>query len=1322
MKTVANSMESADMDFVFERSSSDAFLEAAPASAAPAEETLAYLGRVGASPNSKASLQPAPSATTVVMLDDLARSAPVDFDAEIQSAPAIAAVSVPKQSLFLPRSADESKDSAGWAFKNQTRGFASEEEVVKFSRSAFAERTKPMDAPMESAIGLQFDTATVQSARESSEVAAVAASGPAAGEGVFKSGIEKGIALQSDLSAPTSVTVESLGEELKKLPALAAVELQPEAGGQQVGQRGGARYDAFGQPVGGALNPGAVLPADAAKKQSFFGRSAGSVRQEAETLAKVEVPMFEDRRRGERHLVEREALRRVPAKPAQRGFASAAGEAPETPKVPPPAPPASGPEPAVLAGAMVALADKEGKLAEVPPPASPAVKAENSLAQNVVIRGLSDNYASVQLNQSVEDLRYDVMQNQEQAKEVAQLFAMPVVTGTSSPEPTAADPFPANKASTESRAKQLGIKPPAVFLPGQQDSSGVIVERQIESVRSGNRVPDERADDLSVRLASPSGQDVLLSENRGDAKAEHYAFGFNAAGVQSQTMAEGDEAAMASKYTTELAFGDNLAALSAGGPATGEDSSFEVQAGRMLKRKASKAKAPVAEQQLAEVAEAAEGEELDKRLGDLQGGLVGGGGMGGGGMTAMARLDSWKMATEEFHNAEPELAQQGLSGKSGSVQRKLDKLNELRSSAEREIEYTKSKLNEAARQLTVAEKASAPADLEKRRREVEIWQTRVGAAQLELDKVEQKTAEQLQSYQDTFFDGGDSAIEAGDMVHVFVLEDESLSGSYRVDANGWISIPRLGAVQLRGKELPGAERELKRQLEADPLKQATVMVERSSKAAVEAVEKKRKAEEARKKAEAEAKAKRKAAEEAAKKQSQAKPPKPKPNPEILTKENAFSTFSLNVSDVSFELAAASLEQGRLPEQASVRSEEFINAFDYHDPAPTGGDKLAFAWERAGDPFQHNRDLIRFSIQTAAIGREGGQPLNIVVLLDNSGSMERADRLAIVRQALRTLAAQMTPNDRISIVAFARTPRLWVNGMRGGDPDQLVGRVINLNPEGGTNLEAALDLGYEVAQTHYLPNGNNRVILFTDGAANLGDIDPERLKAMTEAQRKRGVALDCFGIGWEGYNDGLLEALSRNADGRYGFLNSPEEADAGFADQLAGSLRVAASNVKAQVEFNPRRVVSYRQIGYEKRQLKKEQFRDNTVDAAEIGAAEAGTALYSIQVNHEGEGPIGVARIRFMNPATGIYEELEWPLPYRKDAPALKDAPPSMRLAGAAASFAEWLAGSPYAGGVSPVALQNLLGGVAQVYANDGRPKQLETMIQQARQLSGMASK
>jgi len=448
------------------------------------------------------------------------------------------------------------------------------------------------------------------------------------------------------------------------------------------------------------------------------------------------------------------------------------------------------------------------------------------------------------------------------------------------------------------------------------------------------------------------------------------------------------------------------------------------------------------------------------------------------------------------------------------------------------------------------------------------------------------------------------------------------------------------------------------------------------------------------------------------------PPSLEPLPEIRTADNAFSTFSLNVSDVSFQLAASSLENGQMPDGARLRSEEFINAFDYRDPAPAPGQRVAFNWERARNPFAHNRELLRLSVQTAAAGREPGQPLNLVLLLDNSGSMERADRVQITEQMLRVLAAQLTGYDRVSFITFARTPRLIVDGAAGGNPEALLKQVTGLNPDGGTNLEDAMKLAYETAAKHFQANGNNRVILITDGAANLGNVDPAQLRERVIEQRKRGIALDCFGVGWEGYNDNLLESLSRNGDGRYGFLNDAENAPAQFASQLAGALQVAAADVKAQVEFNPNRVTVYRQIGYQQHQLTKEQFRDNTVDAAEIGAAEAGNALYSVEINPNGSGPIGTFRARYRVPSTGLYEEKEWVLDYTPAVPELEKSGPAMRLASTSAAFAEWLANSPYAQTVTPDALQNLLRGVPEVYSPDPRPAKLQAMIQQARAISG----
>ncbi|HSI16099.1 MAG TPA: von Willebrand factor type A domain-containing protein [Chthoniobacter sp.] len=444
---------------------------------------------------------------------------------------------------------------------------------------------------------------------------------------------------------------------------------------------------------------------------------------------------------------------------------------------------------------------------------------------------------------------------------------------------------------------------------------------------------------------------------------------------------------------------------------------------------------------------------------------------------------------------------------------------------------------------------------------------------------------------------------------------------------------------------------------------------------------------------------------------------PVPQPEVETRANPFSTFSLNVSDVSFKLAAASLEQNGMPDAATVRSEEFINAFDYRDPEPAPGAPLAFATERARYPFAQNRDLLRFSVKTAAAGRQPGRPLNIVLLLDKSGSMERADRVNIVREALRVLATQLQPQDKLSIVTFARTPRLWADGVAGDKVADTIARVNEITPEGGTNLEAALDLGYATALRHYTVGSINRVVLFTDGAANLGDIDPDALTKKVEEKRKKGVALDCFGIGWEGFNDDLLEQLTRNADGRYGFINTPEEAAENFAMQLAGALRVAASDVKVQVEFNPRRVKAYRQVGYAKHQLTKEQFRDNTVNAAQIGAAESGNALYVVEVDPRGEGDLATVRVRFRDPGTSDYHEHEWAVPFTGDVPPLEQASSALRLAGAASAFSEMLANNPFAAEVTSERLLNILSGVPPIYGADPRPMKLEWMIRQVRSVS-----
>jgi Mg-chelatase subunit ChlD len=443
---------------------------------------------------------------------------------------------------------------------------------------------------------------------------------------------------------------------------------------------------------------------------------------------------------------------------------------------------------------------------------------------------------------------------------------------------------------------------------------------------------------------------------------------------------------------------------------------------------------------------------------------------------------------------------------------------------------------------------------------------------------------------------------------------------------------------------------------------------------------------------------------------------PDPKPEVVTAEAPYSTFSLNVSDASFRLCQANLLNGQIPAPHVVRAEEFINAFDYRDPAPAKKMPLAFAWERSRHPFAHNRDLVRFSIQTAADGRQGGQPLNLVLAIDNSGSMERADRVAILREALKVLATKLRANDTLSVIAFSRTPRLWLDGLKGETVRAKLSNFDGLVPQGGTNIESALDLGYATALKHFIPGGNNRVILLTDGAANLGAIVPKNLVKKVEGYRKQGVALDCFGIGWDGYNDHLMEALARNGDGRYAFLNSATDIERDFGRKLAGALTVSAADIKVQVVFNPARVTTHRQVGYLRHQLKKEDFQNNTVDAAEIGAAESGNAIYVLQINDKGTGPLGKVHVRYREPVSGQYKEMSWPLPYRAKVPVLAEASPSLRLAASAATFAEWLGRSPFAADVDPSVIQKLLNGLEQSFPSDSPVKAFQQMVVGAHRL------
>jgi secreted protein with Ig-like and vWFA domain len=356
------------------------------------------------------------------------------------------------------------------------------------------------------------------------------------------------------------------------------------------------------------------------------------------------------------------------------------------------------------------------------------------------------------------------------------------------------------------------------------------------------------------------------------------------------------------------------------------------------------------------------------------------------------------------------------------------------------------------------------------------------------------------------------------------------------------------------------------------------------------------------------------------------------------------------------------------------------------------------------------------MRVPATGHGAGQPLRLTVLLDTSGSMERGDRAAAVHRAMEVLVSLLGPDDRVTLVGFAREPRLLAEQLPGNKAAQLLDIIARTPAQGGTNLEEALRLGGQLARRQFAANAQNRIVLLTDGAANLGNADPAQLAASIDALRQQGVSFDACGVGIDGINDEVLEALTRKGAGRYYVLDTPESADAGFARQLAGAFRPAAENVKVQVRFNPARVGSYRLIGFEQHRLREEDFRNDQVEAAALASGEAAVALYEVEALPQGEGELGEVYVRFRDTATGSMVERSWTMPYDPYAPSFDRATPTMQLAGIAALMAEKLRGGAAGDAIGLAQLAPVVNALRGHYAHEARVQELVAMFEQMRRL------
>lgn len=337
------------------------------------------------------------------------------------------------------------------------------------------------------------------------------------------------------------------------------------------------------------------------------------------------------------------------------------------------------------------------------------------------------------------------------------------------------------------------------------------------------------------------------------------------------------------------------------------------------------------------------------------------------------------------------------------------------------------------------------------------------------------------------------------------------------------------------------------------------------------------------------------------------------------REEPLSTFSVDVDTAAYSNIRRMIRAGQEIPADAVRIEEMINYFDYDYPEPEGEDPFSVTTEYSDCPWNPEHRLMLVGLQAKEIDFKNRPASNLVFLLDVSGSMYSDDKLPLVQKSFAMLAENLTENDRVSIVTYAGYESVILDGMPGNETAAIVSALDSLEAGGSTAGAAGIEKAYQLAQRHYIPGGNNRVILATDGDLNVGITSEGELIRLIQEKKKSGVHLSVLGVGTGNIKDNKMEALADNGDGNYNYIDSIFEAKKVLVDEMGGTLITVAKDVKIQVEFNPVQVAGYRLVGYENRLLDREDFDDDTVDAGEIGSGHTVTALYEIIPADGGNG-------------------------------------------------------------------------------------------------------
>jgi len=407
---------------------------------------------------------------------------------------------------------------------------------------------------------------------------------------------------------------------------------------------------------------------------------------------------------------------------------------------------------------------------------------------------------------------------------------------------------------------------------------------------------------------------------------------------------------------------------------------------------------------------------------------------------------------------------------------------------------------------------------------------------------------------------------------------------------------------------------------------------------------------------------------------------PGTNPWVDPGRDDKSTFGLDVDTASYTIAQSYVHDGQAPDPASVRVEEWVNAFAQGYPPPEDG---AFAILADGGPTPFTDEdevLLRIGLQARAVANRDREQASLTFVIDTSGSMEQGGRLEMVKDALRILIHGLDGNDRVSIVSFGSDSQVVLGPTAADRTGAILDAIDRLHPGGSTNLEAGLRLGYELARKTLTENGIDRIVLASDGVANVGLTDPNSILDAIRRDAAAGIELVSVGVGMGNYNDTLLEQLADQGDGFYAYINTRDEARKLFSENLTSTLQTVALDAKAQVAFDRETVAAYRLVGYENRAIADRDFSSDGVAAGAIGAGHSVTALYALRLE-PGAGPRGhLARVtvRWTDPDTGRAVDLGRDVALSDLAGSFSATDPHFRLDALVAQTAEVLRGSEFA--------------------------------------------